>query len=92
MKKLLFIATLVMAMSATASFGFGRLEISNRSRVDQQRADQERVNQQKIDQKRTDWQRTQWQNDMMQRGNRHERSQTYEMWMQDHQHDYDKRR
>jgi hypothetical protein len=76
-----------MAMSATASFGFGRLEISNRSRADQRRADQQRV-----DQKRTDWQRTQWQNDMMQRGNRHERSQTYEMWMHNHQYDYDKRR
>ena len=90
MKKILLIAAIAMALSATASFAFGRVEV--RSQSDQNRADQQRVEQMRADRQRTDWQRNQWQNDQSTRNNRRQSPQSYERWLQDHARDYDNRR
>ena len=107
MKKILLMAAIAMALSATASFALGRIEVSTRPQYDQNRADQQRIDQQRIDQQRadqrrveqmradrerTDWQRNQWQSDQSTRNNRRQSPQSYERWLQDHQRDYDNRR
>ena len=94
MKKLLIIFVFAAAF-LTASFGAGRIEISTRPMDTRQRDEQwmqSQRNQEREQQQRDQWQRDQWQRDQHQRAQRHERSQDYDRWLQDHQSDYDNRR
>jgi hypothetical protein len=65
-----------------------------RQQQENQRQQQEnqRLQAQRDQRQREDWQRAQWQRDRDQRNNRHERTVTYEFWLQGHQRDYDNRR
>jgi len=106
MKKLLIIAAFAGAVSLTASFGSGQIEISSRSTHDERRENQwmqqQRAQQQREEQQRAQlqseqwekdrWQRAQWQRDQQQRNRRHEQQQSYEVWVRFHQSDFDNRR
>ena len=106
MKKLLVIAAFAVAISLPATFGTGRFEIRSQPVYDQHRDQQwaqaqenqrwqlenQRQQQERDRQAREDWQRAQWQKDRDWRNNRHERTVTYEFWLQGHQRDYDNRR
>jgi len=111
MKKILVITAFAVAISLSATFGTGRLEIRSQPTYDQQRYNQQRdqqwaqaqenqrqerenqrFQQERERQQREDWQRAQWQRDREWRNNRHERTITYEFWLQGHQRDYDNRR
>jgi hypothetical protein len=92
MKKLLVIAAFLVAVSLATSFGSGRIEIRTHPTYDQQRDQQwmqSQQNQQREQQQREQWQRAQWQRERDQQKQRHERQQSYEWWVQHHQHDYD---
>jgi len=89
MKKLLIIAAFAFVVSLATGSAFGRGEV--RVRVDSQQ-DQQRQEQQRQDQQREQWQRDQWQKEQNQHNQRHEQSQTYDIWVQGHSHDYDNRR
>ena len=83
MKKLLVIAAFAFVVSLATSSAFGRAEI----RIDpNQRQDQHQQ-----DQQREAWQRNQWQKEQDQHNQRHERTQGYDEWVQQHQHDYENR-
>jgi hypothetical protein len=99
MKKILVIAAFAVALSVTASFGFGRVEVSTRPNYDQHRDQQWRDSQQnqlrERDQRerfhREQWQHDQWQREQHQRRQRHQTMFTYEVWLPLHQNDYDRR-
>jgi hypothetical protein len=94
MKKLL-IAAMFVVLSLTASFGFGRIEISSRP-IDSRQRDQQWMqshrNQEIERQRREHWQREQWQREQQRRSRRHEQSTSYEWWVQHHVRDYDNQR
>jgi hypothetical protein len=100
MKKILVIAAFAVAVSLTASFGTGRIEIRTRPTYDQQRdqqwrdsqRNQERERMQRESYQREQWQRQQWQREQHKRTQRHQRVFTYDVWLPQHQHDYDNRR
>gem|GEM_PF-5024130 len=93
MKKLLIVLVFVV-VSLTASFGFGRIEVSTRP-IDTRQRDQQwmqsQKNQEMEQQRREHWQRDQWQAEQQRRSKGHEQSQSYEWWVQHHQRDYDNR-
>jgi hypothetical protein len=105
MKKLLVILAFAVAVSLTASFGSGRIELRTNPTYDQQRdqqwkrsqqnqqmQQQQREQQAREQQQREQWQRAQWQRDQQQQKQRHEQQHNYDWWVQHHQHDYDNRR
>ena len=99
MKKLLVIAAFAVAFSLTASFGMGRIEIGPRPNYDQHRdqqwrnaqENQQREREQRNRFERERWQREQWQREQSQRAQRHQFRLTYEVWLPQHQNDYDRR-
>ncbi len=94
MKKLLIIAVFALA-ALSASFGFGRIEVSTRP-IDTRQRDQQWMqsqrNQEMAQQRRDQWQREQWRMEQRRQIQRHEQSQNYDWWLQRHQRDYDNRR
>jgi hypothetical protein len=100
MKKILVIAAFAVAVSLAASFGSGRIEIRSRPTYDQHRDQQWRDSQlsqqRERDQRerfqRERWQHEQWQREQHQRRDRHQTMFTYEVWLPQHQYDYDNRR
>ena len=84
MKKLFIIAAFAFVVSLAASSAMGRGELRNDPN---QRQDQHQQ-----DQQREKWQRDQWQKEQNQHNQRHEQTQTYDLWLQGHSHDYDNRR
>jgi len=102
MKKLVMIAAFAAAVSVTASFGTGRIEISTspipahrndqqwlQAQQDQQREQQQREQWQQEQQRKEKWQREQWQVEQRWRSHQHMRLQTYEVWLALHVYDYD---
>jgi ABC-type phosphonate transport system ATPase subunit len=83
MKKLLGIAAFTLVVCIAAVSASGRGEISMTSQREQQRRDL-----QDQEQKRQKVQRDQWQNEQDQHGLRHERPQSYESWLEQHQREY----
>ncbi|MGA2477340.1 MAG: hypothetical protein ABSG63_01160 [Spirochaetia bacterium] len=100
MKKIFVIAAFAVAISLTASFGSGRIEIRARPSYDQHRdqqwrdsqQNQQREQEQRDRLQREQWQRGQWQREQHQRSQRHQMMLSYELWLPQHQHDYDNRR
>ncbi len=91
MKRTLLIAAFALAVAATASFGFGRIEVTTRPVYDDQR-DQQWVQSQRNQQAREQWQRAEWQRDGRRRMQRHEQQVSYEWWLRIHIGDYDRNR
>jgi hypothetical protein len=100
MKKILVIAAFAIAVSLTASFATGRIEIRTRPSYDQQRDHQWRDSQQNQQRERAQreriqreqWQRAQWQQEQNQRRRHHQTVFSYEVWLPRHDRDYDNRR
>lgn len=104
MKKLFVVAAFAAVLSIPASFGSGRIELRPYPVYDQptarQRDYQWQVSQQAQERRRQDlerqrrdqWQRDQWQMEQQRRNHRHERWQSYELWLGMHHRDYDNRR
>jgi hypothetical protein len=97
MKKMIVIAVLGAALSISASFGTGKLEIQVIPSYDQRRDAQwsraqenQRIQQQRLEQQdRYRWQRAQWQLEQRQRVLRRLPYQSYERWLTFHRYDYD---
>jgi len=89
MRKRLIIAAFALAVGLAASSGFawGDVRIELNLGQTQQSQDQRRQ-----DLLRERWLRNQWQHDQRQHQLRHERTQSYDFWLQRHRHDYDNRR
>lgn len=82
MKKLLIIPAFAFVVSLAAGSALGRGEV---------RVDTNQHQGQQQDQQREKWQRDQWQKEQDQHNQRHEQTQTYEIWLRSHSHDYDNR-
>jgi Ni/Co efflux regulator RcnB len=84
MKKLFIIAAFAFVVSLAASSAMGRGDTRNDPNQQQ--------GQQQDQQQREKWQRDQWQKEQDQHNQRHEQTQTYDVWLRGHSHDYDNRR
>ena len=72
----------VISLAAASALGRTEIIIDPNQRQGQQHQDQEREK----------WQRDRWQREQGQHNQRHEQTQTYDLWLQQHSHDYDNRR
>jgi hypothetical protein len=79
MKKLFIIAAFafVVSLATSSAFGRGEVRIQVVSQQDQQNREQ--------------WQRDRWQKEQYRHNQRHEQSQSYEIWLLMHRQDYDNR-
>jgi hypothetical protein len=85
MKKLVMMAAFALVISLAATSALGRTEIKIEPNQRQSQGQQQ-------DQQREKWQRDQWQKQQDQHHQRHEQTQTYDVWVKQHPHDYDNRR